>query len=240
MRKRKKSHEEKVDESWLIPYADMLTLLLALFIVLFASSSIDAKKFNAMMSSLSSSFGNKGILDESESYKNESKPPEEQKTTVIEDEKNELEKLQTKIENYINKNKLEKIVQTKLSEEGLYIIVLNDILFDSGSDLLKTEAKKIIYQLTPLLVTHPARDIIIGGHTDNVPIHNTYFRSNWELSMQRSLHVLDVVLSNKNLDPARFSIKAYGEHKPLASNSTPEGRAKNRRVEFLILPLQKE
>ncbi|MFC0236137.1 MAG: flagellar motor protein MotB [Bacillota bacterium] len=239
MRQRKQENEEKVDESWLIPYADMLTLLLALFIVLFASSSIDAKKFNAMMISLSTSFGNKGVLNETKSYQTTSMLTEEQKS-IIEYEKNELEKLHIKIENYINENGFQKIVQTKLSDDGLYIVIVNDILFDSGRGQLKMEAKKIIYQLTPLLITHPARDIIIGGHTDNVPIHNNDFRSNWELSMQRSLHVLDVVLSNKDLDPARFSIKAYGEHKPLESNSTSEGRAKNRRVEFLILPLQKE
>ena len=83
---------------------------------------------------------------------------------------------------------------------------------------------------------NPPRHIIISGHTDNVPIHNAQFASNWELSVMRAVNFMKVLLENPNLDPRWFSAKGYGEFKPVAPNNTPEGRMKNRRVEILILP----
>lgn len=95
---------------------------------------------------------------------------------------------------------------------------------------------KIAKEISDLLVIDPPRNIIISGHTDNVPIHTAKFESNWELSVMRAVNFMKIILENDKLDPRWFSAKGYGEYKPVASNATKEGRAKNRRVEILILP----
>jgi chemotaxis protein MotB len=91
-------------------------------------------------------------------------------------------------------------------------------------------------EIAELLIMDPPRNIIISGHTDNVPIRNSNFESNWELSVMRAVNFMKIILKNDQLDPKWFSAKGFGEFQPVAGNNTKEGRAKNRRVEILILP----
>jgi chemotaxis protein MotB len=243
-RKKKHHHEEHVDESWLIPYADLLTLLLALFIVLFASSSVDAQKFQQLAQSMSSAFnGGTGIM-EFPSPLPEVKP----ETLKVEDnkendnpdfdlkEKAELAELQKKVNEYIKAKKLEAHLQTRLTDEGLLVTILNDVFFDSGKADVRISNKTLVQDISELLVTKPPRNVIISGHTDDVPIHNSQFDSNWHLSVMRAVNFMKVLLENPDLDPKRFSAKGFGEYQPVEANDSKEGRAKNRRVELLILP----
>lgn len=242
-RKKKHHHEEHVDESWLIPYADLLTLLLALFIVLFAMSSIDAVKFKQMARAFNSAFsGGTGVMDypsplpqeQSESLNKEDADNKENEEPEL--DKKELQEIQNKIENYIQSNKLQSQFKTTLTDEGLLVTILNDVLFDSGSADVRTQDQQIAREVSKLLVMDPPRDIIISGHTDNVPISNERYKSNWYLSIMRATNFLSILLENKKLDSKQFSAKGFGEYKPVASNATPDGRNKNRRVEILILP----
>ncbi|WP_027407881.1 flagellar motor protein MotB [Anoxybacteroides tepidamans] len=243
-KKKKQHHEDHIDETWLIPYADLLTLLLALFIVLFASSQIDQKKFQEIARSFSSALsGGAGVLDfpspveqnnPKTSIPNKERLTKKQQEAAI--EQKELREIQAKINQYIEKQHLQGELKTTLTEEGLLITILNDILFDSGSADVRPQDKQIAKEISRLLVMNPPRSIIISGHTDNVPIHNSKFASNWELSVMRAVNFMKVLLENKQLDPRWFSAKGYGEFKPVASNATPEGRLKNRRVEILITP----
>ncbi|AMX82820.1 flagellar motor protein MotB [Geobacillus subterraneus] len=245
-KKKKNEHDEHINESWLIPYADLLTLLLALFIVLFASSQIDQKKFQEIARAFSNAFaGGTGVLEfqspvepitppaQDEEGRQQEKQPS---PAVSEQEKEGLAQVKEKIDVYIRENKLGGKLQTSLTDEGLAITILDDILFDSGSAEVHMKDRRLAAEISTLLVMNPPRNIIISGHTDNVPIHNEKFASNWELSVMRAVNFMKVLLENKQLDPRYFSAKGYGEYKPIASNATAAGRMKNRRVEILILP----
>lgn len=247
-RKKKHHHEEHMDESWLIPYADLLTLLLALFIVLFASSSVDAQKFQAMSQAFNQIFtGGSGVMDYPtpvpESDLGDHKKKDEQKPLTVDEveeakkkDRKELEDLQKKVNNYIAANELQKQFATELTSEGLLLTIRDNVLFQSGSAVVASKDQGVAQELSGLLEMDSPRSVIISGHTDDIPISNARYESNWELSVMRAVNFMKIILKNTNLDPRWFSAKGFGEFKPVASNDTIEGRAKNRRVEVLILP----
>ncbi|MGX1194332.1 flagellar motor protein MotB [Metabacillus sp. SLBN-84] len=247
-RKKKKKHEEKhVDESWLLPYADLLTLLLALFIVLFAMSSVDAQKFQMLARAFNSTFtGGTGVLEypspvpdgdmEQLDDKKEEKADQEEAQKEMEQQK--LKKIQEKVNAYIKANNLESQLKTTLTDEGLLITILNDIFFDSGESAIRGKDEKLAKEISNLLVMNPPRNIIVSGHTDNVPISNADYDSNWHLSVMRAVNFMKLLLENEKLDPRAFSAKGFGEYNPVADNATEAGQQKNRRVEILILPIE--
>ncbi|MGG3736776.1 flagellar motor protein MotB [Aeribacillus pallidus] len=241
MSRRKKKHEhEHIDETWLIPYADLLTLLLALFIVLFSMSSVDAKKFQALSQVFNELFiGGTGVME----YQTPVPANEEGKQTkdITDDdiqakEQEELTKLKAKIDTYIKQRQLADKFETSLSDEGLLLTIRDNVLFESGSAEVRPEDVDVAREVSNLLIMNPPRNIIISGHTDNVPINNSEFSSNWELSVMRAVNFMKLLLENDQLDPRWFSAKGFGEFQPIAPNDTESGRAKNRRVEVLILP----
>ncbi|MGD6817502.1 flagellar motor protein MotB [Metabacillus sp. 113a] len=241
-RKRKEKHEEHVDESWLIPYADLLTLLLALFIVLFAMSSIDANKFQMMARAFNSTFvGGTGVLEyPSPTPDGEMEQLDMTKTEQKQESEQEIEKLkeaEKKIREYIDRKGLNDKLKTSLTDEGLLITINNDILFESGSVFVRNRDEDLAKEISQLLVMEPPRSIIVSGHTDNIPIKNAQFESNWELSVMRAVEFMKLLLTNPSLSPELFSAKGYGEFRPISDNGTKLGRQKNRRVEILILPL---
>ncbi|WP_298784610.1 flagellar motor protein MotB [uncultured Marinococcus sp.] len=240
-RKRKKEEEEHVSEAWLLPYADLLTLLLALFIVLFASSEVDARKFDQISDSFNSVFtGGSGINESGSSVEelNAEDNVDESPPTAIEEaeDQNELAELQERVEGFIDERGLEGQFTTRLSDDGLLLSIKDNILFNVGEAEIREEALETAGDMSELLVLNPPRNIIISGHTDDTPIANADFSTNWELSVMRAVHFMEIVLENPDLDPRDFSAKGFGEFEPVASNDTEEGRAQNRRVEVLILP----
>lgn len=248
-RKRHRKKSEEMNESWLLPYSDMLTLLLALFIVLFAMSSLDAIKFRDLSRSLNSVFSSgSGIMEfpspnepivalsDNRTTKDAKEEHDERSETESVVELKDLIELQTEIDAYIEEKKLTKSLETKLSGEGLKITILDDALFESGSAEVKEGAHRLGVEISNFLVSDPPRHVTISGHTDNVPIHNDQYSSNWHLSVMRSINFMEVLLENKGLDPAYLSAKGFGEYQPIASNDNPKERAKNRRVEVLVVP----
>lgn len=249
-KKKKHKHEEHMDESWLVPYADILTLLLALFIVLFAASSVDAQKFQEISAAFNTAFtGGTSVLEypsptpegemeqlDPQDKKNEENTEEKQKRI----EQQKLKEVQVKINTYIKENKLEANLKTILTDEGLLITILNDIFFDSGSAEIRTKDMKLASEISELLIMNPPRNIIVSGHTDNIPISNANFDSNWHLSVMRAVNFMKILIDNDNLDPKGFSAKGFGEFNPVAPNDTKDGRQKNRRVEVLILPYEQQ
>lgn len=237
---KKKKHEEHVDESWLIPYVDKLTLLLALFIALFAISEIDAAKYDHMREVFNVAFGDGEMFDSTTpipvdlegEYPNE----EMSDNPPIEKEMKDLEELKKEIDAYIEENQLELRLETDLTEKGLMIVIKDHALFDNGEAVIKLEARELAYDISKLLVTNPPRHIEVSGHTDNRPIQTAKYRSNWDLSAMRAINFLKILLENKELDPHNFTALGHGEYQPVATNDTEEGKAKNRRVEVLILP----
>lgn len=245
MRKKKKKSqgEHHVDESWLIPYSDLLTLLLALFVVLFAMSQIDAQKYEQLRRVFESEFsGGKGILEENISPvepdidPTKDEPEEDEEPNDSELELNQLQTLQKQINERIENTNLADAIGTKLTNEGLFISIFNDLSFDPGSAEVSKKGHEIARSISDFLILDPPHEIMINGHTDDRPIHNAKFASNWDLSVMRAVNFMRILLENEKLDPERFSAKGYGEFKPIAPNDSDENRAKNRRVEVLILP----
>lgn len=249
MRKRRRifeeDHEEHIDESWLIPYADILTLLLALFIVLFASSSINISKYEAIMNSFKSEFtGTKIDSEKKGSYstpsKNkateiapEKKPAVQEESASESKEDIELDQLKSKLEKYISDNKLNAVVSLQDTKRGVEISLKDVILFDSGKAILKKNSYNTINGLVGLINTVP-NPISIEGYTDNVPVGKSGFSSNWELSAARAVSVLHY-FEGKHIASERLRFTGYGEYHPPFPNDTKEHRQENRRVTIVIL-----
>jgi len=243
---KKKKHDEHIDESWLVPYADILTLLLAVFIILFASSSIDQDKLQRMSAVFNQVFdGGTSFLEqpspvETPNAESDKTPQQIQQNSAYLKDQQELAEIKDSVENFIAVHEMEGQFATEMTDEGLLVTIRDSILFDSGKATIKPEYKPIAKELADVLVSDPARNIVITGHTDNVPA-GPAFSSNFELSGMRAINFLNILLiSNSKLDPTNFSFKGYGENRAIAPNDTAEGRAKNRRVEVLILPFVTE
>ncbi len=241
-RRKKKKADHHMDESWLLPYSDLMTLLLALFIVLFASSSVDEAKLQQMSQVFNEIIdGGSGLLENT--APNPQPVPvkpdedeEEDNSSYLEDQKS-LGEIQRRVDEYIAINELENQFATKLTDEGLMVTIRDSILFATGSANITPDNMHIADDISELLRFDPPRHIIVTGHTDDVPMNSTEFKSNWELSVMRAVNFLKIIVKDDQIDPLLFSAKGYGEFQPIAMNDTPEGRAQNRRVEVLIQPL---
>ena len=127
-------------------------------------------------------------------------------------------------------------ISLTMDERGLVIVLSDSILFDSGKSDLKKGAYPVLNKVISVIKKKvPNKDVGVSGHTDNVPITRSNWKSNWELSTARATNVLHY-MEDKGIAPVRLSATGYGEHRPIASNDTAVGRAKNRRVEIVILP----
>lgn len=239
-RKKKKRDSGHVDESWLLPYADLMTLLLALFIVLFASSSVDESKLEKMSAVFNQIFDSgQGIMENlspTETPIVTDKDPENMDSAYLEDQQS-LGEIQDRVDEYIAVHELENQFETQLTDEGLLVTIRDSILFDLGKANIKEEYLVIADELVELLSFDPPRHIVVTGHTDNIPMNTAEFQSNWELSVMRAVNFLKLIVKNDEVDPLLFSAKGYGEYHPIDTNDTDEGRSKNRRVEMLIQPL---
>ncbi len=238
-KKRGKPKEEGASEAWLLPYSDLLTLLLALFICLFAMSQTDQKKVSQMAQAFSAAFNSGGPsffdkMGPNAGRMAEIPYDEDRGNSAYLQESQNLQKIQKQMEEYIEANNLQDQVGTQLSEDGLMIRIKERALFPSGSAELVNQAQSIAPVVAGLLATVNER-VVISGHTDNVPISSAQYPSNWELSSARALNFMKYLLSiNSSLDPRRFSAVGYSEYRPIADNSTEEGRSQNRRVEIFI------
>mgnify|MGYP001167318595 CR=1 FL=1 len=248
MKRKKQDKETKIDDSWLLPYADMLTLLLALFIILFALSELDTKRFKELSYIFQNEFsGGQGIIEDGESPNpkegpiapnkdQKEKEEHKEKSTVESEEPDQLSQIQNQVESYIYENNLEGTLDTKLSGEGLLITMKTDVTFDSGSAKVKAEGREIAKEIAKMLHTDPPLEIIVSGHADDRPMNNEEFSSNWELSAMRAIQFMNLLLADGELKPEKFSAKGFGEFRPIVPNTSEENRAKNRRVEVLVEP----
>ncbi|HEY3424252.1 MAG TPA: flagellar motor protein MotB [Negativicutes bacterium] len=235
-------HEEHTDETWLIPYSDILTLLLALFIVLFATAQVDQKKFDQLAQSFNAAFsGSPTLFDNAKTNQQISDGPptltKSDASVAAEQaylqETVQLLEVKKILDKYIQDNSLTGDLQTILTEEGLMIRIKDTALFPSGSAELIPESRRLAAEIAKMLLPL-SQKIIVSGHTDNVPINTREFPSNWELSSKRAVNFMKTLLAQEKLAPERFNATAYGEYRPVVPNDSPD-RAKNRRVEILIM-----
>ncbi|BCZ49110.1 chemotaxis protein MotB [Clostridium gelidum] len=229
MRKKKEHHEEHVDEAWLLPYSDMLTLLLALFIVMFAMGQTDAAKFNAMSQQFNIIFaGGSGVMqrDGNSVISMEVSPGQAE-----DDKMTEVKKM---LEAEITKEGYSDKVKVALNGEGLEISIQDVVLFNTAEAEVKNNLSPLLVQISNLLQGLENK-VKVVGYTDNVPIKNDKFRSNWELSAMRAINVMNFMVASGEISADKVSIQAYGEYMPKFENTTEAGRAKNRRVEIIVI-----
>lgn len=264
-RKHAEHHEEHADETWLVPYADLLTLLLALFIVLFAMGKTDEKKLGQMGRSFHIAFGGGGTtMFPFDNMAPQMVPGENPPASTNRDLPNKFEvpptapssgtaltqaslretvqllQLKESVDRYIKMQGLVGELEAHSTEDGVRLRIKDSALFPSGEAYLRPESQKLATDIAKLLVGLP-QQIVVAGHTDNVPINTGQFPSNWELSGMRAVNFMRYLLAQEpSLKPQNFSAIGYGEYRPLRPNNAEEGRAKNRRVEVWIIRAQKQ
>lgn len=236
MRRKKEHHEEHADESWLLPYSDMLTLLLALFITMFAMGQVDNEKFNNMAQKFNVIFaGGSGVNDgDSIIYGQESEGSETIEMTEGQIEDSKMTEIKNMLEEEISKEGYGDRIKVNLNGEGLEIAIQDVILFDSGDAAVLNDVSPLLLKISNML-NGLDNQIRVVGYTDNVPISNNKFRSNWELSATRAINVMNFMVKYGGIKEENMSIQAYGEYQPKASNDTEEGKAQNRRVEIYVV-----
>jgi chemotaxis protein MotB len=250
---RRRVTEEKVHhERWLVSYADFMTLLFALFVVLFATSRHDKVKILDLSSAIRGGFrqlgafsGDGGVPDLSTSGASigadtsapfgidKAKQPAAMGSSGI-----DYIELQRKLHKALGKEIERQEVVMQMTPEG-FVISLRELgFFNSGEAHLLPGAAEKIERISAILMQY-GLDMRVEGHSDNVPIHNATFGSNWDLSTARAMAVAMMLLNSSGFDPKRLSIAGYGEYHPAASNDTPEGRKTNRRVDLVVVCVDK-
>ena len=208
-------------DRYLITYADLITLLLGLFILLYTASNLDAQKYENMVNAMDNVFGG-----------------DRQTIKVFSGTKSSgasaFGDLKTDINDLIEKHNYSSSIKLEENTRGVTIHILEDIVFPSGSAELKKSSKIVLQQLASILRKLP-NDIRIEGHTDNIPINTAQFPSNWHLSVARALSTAYFLMTEEGLDPEKLSIVGYAEYKPMDSNQSIIGRASNRRVDIIII-----
>ena len=252
---------------WLATYGDMITLVLTLFVLLYSFSSIDAVKWDRLVSSLSGTpfvaiqaldpnrigpetrEDDRDLNDDSERDAEDKEPEKEQELHEVEalpteetnaemsEVKERFDELFMKITEHIEDNHLETKLNVEMLDDFIILHITDSTLFDSsGRAYVKDESKEMLNNVADLFSEYNSiiKIINIEGHTDDRPIHTEEFKSNWELSTIRAVNVLRFFLAITDIDNSKFCASGYGEYHPIATNETAEGRAINRRVDFLI------
>ncbi len=218
---------------WLLTYADMLTLLFALFVILYSISAVDVEKFKSLAMALGNAFGLKGHVSILQTGATTDTKP-----IVMEQSQVQLTTLKERVQKWILQQKLEREIKVRFNERGLIISLMTDkILFRSGYADLLPRTQRILSDISELLkeITNP---VIIEGHTDDVPITSPTikkkYNDNWDLSTARAVNVLKYLI-RKGISPDRLSAAGYSSYKPLVPNIDDITRAKNRRIDIVVL-----
>ncbi|HTY09881.1 MAG TPA: flagellar motor protein MotB [Bacteroidota bacterium] len=226
MKKREKHAEHDNEERWLLTYADLITLLLGLFVILYAMSKIDAGKYAQLVSAMGGVFGKEkpGIL--------QGQPGMLQ--SPIPQLQNERQKIEKEIQNALGSGMKKDLVSVSQNERGITIHIMEELLFSSGSAEFKASSLIVLDSLASVLKKIP-NDIRIEGHTDNVPISTPQFPSNWHLSVARAVNAGYYLIQKHGVDAEKVSVVGYAEYRPLLPNTSDENRARNRRVDIVII-----
>ena len=261
MAKRKPDEPPKGAPAWQSTFADLMNLLLCFFVLLFSMSTIDAQKLELVVASMSQTFSiftagasaigdgvliSNGVsqLNELDDYMNSTGRDSEGDTipedlesameTVDEAALEESEQLAEMVEEALEESNLDKEVDIEFTSQYVQLTLNGALLFDSGKVDIKEDAYPMLNQIGKILERYAESTIEIEGHTDNVPMSGSKYSNNDELSAGRALSVFYYLEENTSLDMSMVKHSGRGEYKPIADNSTPEGRSKNRRVEIRI------
>lgn len=261
MAKKKQEDPPKGSPAWMSTFSDLMNLLFCFFVLLFSMSSVDAQKFEMLAASFNQTFSifsagataigdgvliSNGVsqLNELDDYINSTgrdaegaEIPEDLQSSIEEVEQAKLEeseKLAELIEEALEDSNLDKEVDIEFTAQYVELTLNGALLFDSGSVELKEDAIPMLTQIGIILERYAESTVEIEGHTDNVPMSGAKYSNNDELSSGRALSVFYFLRDNTNLNMSLIKHSGRGEYVPIADNSTPEGRSKNRRVEIKV------
>jgi chemotaxis protein MotB len=248
IRKRVEEDQDNHDR-WLVSYADFITLLFAFFVVMYSISSVEIGKYKQLTNSIGTAFsgngssgvnqtstekglGARGVTETKTSSIIKPLPLSHLYTEKMRRERDSMAKTGAEVSNKLAPMIAEGKIQVIQTSRGIRIDIQDNLLFSAGSADLSTAANAIISEIVPLIKDNQ-RKIQVEGHTDNTPIHNTTFFSNWELSAVRASSVVRL-LSALGISEQRLSATGLGASQPISENETESGRAKNRRVSIII------
>jgi chemotaxis protein MotB len=245
--RRRRGHEEAHgnQERWLLTYADLITLLMVFFVVLYSLGKADVAKFARLQASIQRAFrvevlrGNDPTSLRGQDGSNvptsviseavAQRPSSSQEQGLV----STLEELRRALVELPENERAKEHVRVGLARDGVVISLSGNVLFDSGRADLKAEGLVLLDELADRLAKLP-NEVRIEGHTDDVPISTPLYPSNWELSSARATTVARYLVEHK-VAPDRLIAAGYGEYRPAAPNDTREGRARNRRVDVVII-----
>jgi chemotaxis protein MotB len=268
--KRGSHHEEEHEneERWLVSFADMMTLLFCLFMVLFAISSVNTSKFEELAKSLEDAFSGKVVTGGEAVMQTGSSTPSEQSpatpplpammpvTQVTEgaaptqdqaelrrraqQEEDELQRLRKRIQALAKQEGVSANVKVSVRRRGLVVELLTDrVFFDSGSAIVKPHADRLLVKIARIIAGERKHPVVVEGHTDSAPIATAQFPSNWELSGARAGAVVRT-FQRSGVNGKRLSTQGFGSQVPVASNATAEGRSQNRRVVAVLTRMYRQ
>lgn len=239
MARKKQKGEMTVNADWMTSFSDMMTLLLTFFVLLYSFSTIDLEKFQAMAASFGGSAtavvpplnpGGSIAPSAADQFEQEGVDPKE------DEEKAGFDNLYNQIMTYRDENDLDSVLMVERMEDTILLRFLDSMLFDSASADLRPESQELLTTLYGLFeqTIDEIKVIRTEGHSDNLPIKNSIYRDNWDLSCYRASSVVRFISDNIDIDPSKLTAAGYGEFHPIDTNETPEGRAKNRRVDIVV------
>lgn len=226
MRKRRREEPSNAG-SWLTTYSDMVTLLLAFFVLLFAFSAVDEGKFSSIINAFQNYLG---VFTEGQSILEAPSPLPFDYSDMGH---RQLYELFEQISDFIEQEEIHG-VELELEERGLIVRFAEKVFFDLGQATLKPEALEILHSFAGQLKDLP-NPLRVEGHTDNWPIRTGAFPSNWELSVHRATNVVRYLIEENGFDPEKLSVAGYSEYRPIRPNDSAQNRALNRRVDIVIL-----
>jgi chemotaxis protein MotB len=232
------SEDSRKTVGWLTTFNDLVTLLMVFFVLMFTMSGINTKKMGSFQWALQSGLGVLRAGDKSPVSVSKSQPIDDMShiMTQAEGERITAEgEISRKLANAVHKLlNAEPGIEVTHSDEGMRLSFEDQVLFDFGKDAINPEGFPLLDKIAQALINVPY-PLRVEGHTDNVPIQTKRFPSNWELSVARAVNVVKYFAQVSNIDPKRLSAVGYGESRPVVPNDTAFNRAKNRRVEILLL-----
>jgi chemotaxis protein MotB len=227
---------------WTVTFADLMSLLLCFFVLLLSFSEMDRAVYKQVAGSLEKAFGvqrktktmdpPKGVSFIAKDFDQELVPALDRIEFIASQLREAIHQELKKLGNEMNEE-LEGLVQVEAGDDQITIRFMGESTFDSGRAEIRQAMLPVLLKVATVLNERP-NDIIVAGHTDNVPIKSGRFHNNLDLSIARAASVANFLLERCGVLPSRISTMGFGQYRPLATNATAEGRQKNRRVEIIL------
>ncbi|MCL2219367.1 MAG: flagellar motor protein MotB [Chitinispirillia bacterium] len=236
MARKKKIVMPRPAPAWMATFTDLMSLLMCFFILIMSMMTIDPAKFNTVAASFQNAFS--GVL---ESFPQVLITKDVYIPKMGGDQQNKRMAIDAaqKVKEVVKKEDMGEAIKVQVTESGIAIKLADPVAFESGSADVNPKLYGVLADIAKIINEAPTSQVRVEGHTDNVPIRNARFPSNWELSSARALNIVRQMANTGGVDPGRMSAIGYGEYRPIVPNTTPENRKQNRRIEIYVDYVQK-